>query len=293
MKRVAFIGLGKMGAGMASNILEAGFCLSVYNRTVSKMKPLVDKGATAASTPREAAINADVAITCLFDDQSVLDVVNGEDGLLAGLKQGSIHIGTTTVSPKLAGKLAELHRKRGTSYVAAPIGGRPDAAEAGRLRTFVAGNPEDIEKCKPLFAAYTTAIINMGEDHSLANSMKLCLNYTAVSIIELMSHVYAFADKSGLDLTLVNEMFHGIFANPELQMYAAKIRKRNFDKSGFDLMAGLKDVQLMLEASTDIHAALSYANIIKDKLLLAVSNGMQRKDWSAIYEISRLQAGLE
>src|ERR1700693_3519793 len=138
---VACIGLGRMGSGIARNIQNAGFRLTVFNRTTEKMKPLVEAGATAASTPREAAASADIVVTNLMDDASVLGAVSGDNGILAGMRPGTIHIGTTTISPSLSTRLGELHAAHGSHYVAGPVAGRPDAAAAGQLLTFVAGQP--------------------------------------------------------------------------------------------------------------------------------------------------------
>src|SRR4030042_4330144 len=108
IRKVGVIGLGRMGAGIAPNILAGGFELTVYNGTAAKTQPLVDEGATAAGSPKEAAAGADAVVTSLMDDQSVLDSVRGEDGMLAGLKRDAVHIGTTTGSPGCARKLAAL-----------------------------------------------------------------------------------------------------------------------------------------------------------------------------------------
>lgn len=120
IRRVGFIGLGRMGSVMAHNLLRAGFKLTVYNRTPTKARSLVEVGASQAASPKEAALGADVVITSLMDDQSVLDVVTGDEGLLAGLRAGGIHIDASTSSPRLAKQLAELHTVHGSFYLAAP-----------------------------------------------------------------------------------------------------------------------------------------------------------------------------
>jgi len=278
---------------MARNILKAGFNLTVYNRTAAKMRPLIDAGAAAASSPREAAAAADVVLTSLMDDQSVLDTVVGEQGVLAGLKPGGIHIGTTTVSPGHAEHMAELHEAHGTHYVAGPVVGRPDAAEAGQLRTFIAGDPEVIANCDRLLHAYCQMVVNVGEKHQVANSLKLAVNYMGVSLIELMGEVYAFGEKSGIDPQHLKLLMATMFPQPQLQEYAERIRTRDFDDVGFALTAGLKDVELMLQASTDTRVALPYASVIREKLLAAIAHGMGQRDWSAIYEITRMNAGLK
>ena len=111
---VAFMGLGRMGSGMARNIQKAGFRLVVYNRTAAKTAPFAAAGATAARTPREAAATADFVVTMLMDDRSVLDSVLGTDGILAGMRPGAIHIGATTTSPSLNSRLGKLHAEHGT-----------------------------------------------------------------------------------------------------------------------------------------------------------------------------------
>jgi len=292
IERVSVIGLGRMGSGIARNILKAGFTLTVYNRTPAKMRPLIDQGATGARSPREAAAAADAVVTSLMDDQSVLDAVNGEHGLLAGLKPGAIHIGTTTVSPECAARLAELHAAHGSQYIAGPVAGRPDAAEAGQLLTFVAGDPAAIARCTPLFNAYSQQQINLGTAQRSANSLKLIFNYAIASLVELMGQVYAFAEKSAVDLQLVNLLLAGMLAPPALKEYATRIRTREFEPAGFELIAGLKDVTLMLQAATEARVALPYASVVHDKLLAALAHGMGHKDWSAVYEITRMNAGL-
>jgi 3-hydroxyisobutyrate dehydrogenase-like beta-hydroxyacid dehydrogenase len=293
IKSVGFIGLGRMGAGMASNILKAGFPLTVYNRTAAKMRPLIDAGAVGAGSPREAAAGADVVVTSLMDDRSVLDVVSGEQGMLAGLKPDGVHIGTTTVSPGHAAHIAELHTAHGSHYVAAPVVGRPDVAEAGQLRTFVAGDPAVITRCDGLLHAYCQMVVNVGEKHQVANSLKLAVNYMGLSLIELMGEVYAFGEKSGIDPQHLKLLMATMFPQPQLQEYAERILTRDFDEVGFALAAGLKDVELMLQASTDTRVALPYASVVRDKFLAAIAHGMGQRDWSAIYEVTRMNAGLD
>jgi len=290
--KVAFIGLGRMGAAIANNILRAGFDLTVYNRTPSKMGPLVAAGATGAKSAREAAEAADVVVTCLLDDNSVLAATKGEDGILAGLKRGGIHIGTTTVSPGHAGQMAELHQAHGSHYIAGPVVGRPDAAEAGKLLSYVAGNQEAIERCGRLFEAYTMQWTNMGTDHQVANSVKLFINYTVISLVELFGQVYAFAEKSSIDLEFAQQLLHILLEHPAIKQYTQRIRTRDFD-AGFELSSGFKDVGLMLQASTDVRAPLNYGSIIREKFITALARGMADRDWSAIYEITRMNAGLE
>src|SRR5207248_2725618 len=138
--------------------------------------PLITSGAALARTPREAAHAADVVVTSLMDDASVLDVVNGADGVLSGMRPGAVHAGTTTTSPNLSTRLTELHSSHGSEYVAANVLGRPDAAAAGKLITLLARKPEAIARARQVIDTYSRVIL-LGEDPALASSMKLAGNF--------------------------------------------------------------------------------------------------------------------
>ncbi len=288
---VACIGLGRMGSGIAINIQKHGFPLTVWNRSSEKTKPLVSAGCASARTPREAAAAAEIVVTNLMDDASVLDTVTGENGILAGMRPGSIHIGTTTISPNLATRLAAMHAAHGSHYIAGPVAGRPDAAAAGKLFTFVAGAPEAVERCRPVINAYADRIIPMGEDPAVANSMKLVGNFMVASIIELIGQVYVFAEKRGVDPAIITGMFKQFM--PATSEYVDRISSRNFGNAGFTLDGGLKDVMLILAAAGEVNAPLPYASILRDKCLAAQARGMSQLDWSVLTEISRLNAGQE
>jgi 3-hydroxyisobutyrate dehydrogenase-like beta-hydroxyacid dehydrogenase len=292
IRRVGFIGLGRMGSVMAHNLLRAGFKLTVYNRTPTKARSLVEVGASQAVSPKEAALGADVVITSLMDDQSVLDVVTGDEGLLAGLRTGGIHIGTSTSSPRLAKQLAELHTAHGSFYLAAPVVGRPDAAEARELATFVAGDPDAIQRSRTVFDAYSLIVINAGVDPAAANILKLLVNYLHTSVIDLVGQAFAMGEKADIDPKIITLMLKTAFPNPNHAYYIDKIRSRDFDHVGFNLRGGYKDVQLMMQMSEDTQVALPNAVSTSKKFLAALANGMEEKDWSAIYEITRQNAGL-
>jgi 3-hydroxyisobutyrate dehydrogenase-like beta-hydroxyacid dehydrogenase len=286
---VACIGLGRMGSGIAGNIQKHGFPLTVYNRTYEKTRPFVNAGATATRTPREAAAAADVVVTNLMDDASVLDTVTGENGILAEMRRGAIHIGTSTISPKLSTHLAALHTAAGSHYVAGPVAGRPDAAAAGKLFTFVAGSSDSVERSRPVINAYADRIIAMGEDPAVAMSMKLVGNFMVASLIELMGQVYVFAEKRGVDTAIITGMFKQFI--PLASEYVDRISSRNFENAGFTLDGGTKDITLILEAAAEVHAPLPYASLVRDKCLAAQAQGMNQLDWSILTEISRLNAG--
>jgi 3-hydroxyisobutyrate dehydrogenase-like beta-hydroxyacid dehydrogenase len=278
-----------MGSGIAANIQKNGFPLTVYNRTAGKCEPFVSAGARAARTPREAAASAEIIVTNLMDDASVLETVTGENGILAGMRRDSIHIGTTTISPALSMRLAALHEAQGSHYIAGPVAGRPDAAAAGKLFTFLAGKPEPIERSRKVIEAYADRIIPMGEDHAVAMSMKLVGNFMVASIIEMIGQVYVFAEKRGVNPAIITNMFKQFM--PATSEYVDRISSRNFENAGFTLDGGLKDITLILAAAAEVQAPLPYASIVRDKCLAAQAQGKSQLDWSVMTEISRLNAG--
>jgi 3-hydroxyisobutyrate dehydrogenase-like beta-hydroxyacid dehydrogenase len=288
--RVACIGLGRMGAGIARNVQAAGCRLTVYNRTPGKAQPFLAAGATEARTPREAAAAAEFVISSLMDDASVLDAMGGSDGILAGLRPGGVHIGTTTISPKGAARCAELHAAQGSEYLAAPVAGRPQMAAEGKLLTFVAGKPEVIERCRPLLEAYTARVIVVGKDAALANSMKLAGNFFIASLIELMAEVVVFAERRGLDPAAVGNMFKAMIPNPGFAEYVDRILTRDFGQAGFALDAGLKDIRLILEAAEEAHVPLPVASLLRERCIAAQALGYGQRDWSVFTEIERLSA---
>ena len=285
---VACIGLGRMGAGIADNIQRACFHLTVYNRTPERTERFVAAGARCARTPREAVEAADIVITSLMDDASVLEVVNGADGILAGMRAGAVHAGTTTTSPNLSTRLAELHAARGSEYVAAHVLGRPDAAAAGKLVTLIAGKPKAIERARQVIDAYSARVILIGEDPAVASSMKLVGNFFLAGLVEVMGEAFAFAEHRGV-LAPFSEMVKSFL--PGSQEYVDRIRSCDFDRAGFTLDAGLKDIRLILEAAAEVYVPLPCASLVRDRCIAAQARGLNQRDWSVFTAISRIDAG--
>ena len=291
-RTVAVIGTGRMGSAIAEAIQQAGFELLVYARTPAKARQLVERGAVLAASPAAAASASDVVLTSLVDDRSVAAVVDGTDGILAGMRPGAVHVGATTVSPRFANELAARHLAAGSRYVAGPVVGRRDLAAAHRLTTLAAGDLADIEYCRPVLDSFGPIRV-IGERHGMANTVKLIVNFITVSWLELMSEMYAFGEKNGIDGQAVHDTLVWVFDRPGLRNYAAAMRERNWDDAGFELSTGFKDVQLMIDAATDSKAPLPYAELIRSKMLTLLANGLDKKDWAVIAEVARAAAGLD
>src|SRR5208283_5312490 len=153
--RVGFLGLGKMGKPMALRLIAAGHELSVWNRTEGRTEPLLREGAIAAATPAEAELGADAGISMLFDDAAHEEVLFGANGLVEALSPGALHISCSTISVALSERLTAEHAKRGQRYVAAPVFGRPNVAEEGKLWIVVAGEEQAVTQARPLLETFS------------------------------------------------------------------------------------------------------------------------------------------
>lgn len=293
--KVAFLGLGNMGSGIAGCILDAGHDLVVWNRSPQKTEPFVARGARVAATPREAVAEAEIAVTSLMDDSSVLALTQGADGLLAGLRPGAVHACVTTISPACADELEQRHAAHGSAYVSAPVVGRPDAAARGALASFIAGAADATARLEPLCTAYSQVVKVVSQRARDANVMKLVINYNVVSTIELISESYIFAEKCGLPLKPVRDFYQQLwFAHPAARLYADKLLARDFGgRGGFVMTGGLKDVKLMLGAAESAGTDLKIGRIAVDRLQKGVEAGMGEQDWSSFHELARTEAGLD
>jgi len=284
---IAFVGLGKMGAAMAANLLRAGYPLVVWNRSPEKAEPLRAAGASLARSAAAAAQAADIVISSLADDASLKAVVTGPTGILGGLRPGAIHIGTSTVSPGLSDELAGLHAAAGARYVAGPVVGRVPAAQAAQLVTFVAGEADAIEAARAVITTYAPHMVVVGERQGHAAIAKLIANFLGASAIDLIGQSLAWAEKSGLPPALVPQLLSGFFGNPGTREYIAKVGERDFDTVGFTAAGGRKDVGLMIDAAQAVNLRLSSAEALRAKLDAAIARGWRDKDWSCLTDIDR------
>ena len=290
---VACLGLGRIGVGIAQSIQRAGYQLIVYNRTPEKAKSFVGSKATIARTPRDATTQADIVLTCLMDDKSVLENLLGENGILAGMRPGAIHIGTSTVTPKATRHFAKLHADHGSHYLAATFAGHPEHAAAGKLMSFVAGDPAIIERARPVLEAYTAKLLILGDKPELAASFKLVVNFFAACLIETMGEAFTFAEKQGLNSEILGSMIKELLQHPAMAKYLEKIRTRNFEVLGSTLDGvGSKDLRLITETAAEFQVPLPFASVVRDKIIAAQAHGLGERDWSSLTEISRLNAGL-
>lgn len=291
--RVGFVGLGNMGSGIARNLITAGHALTVYNRTRSRTDELRQLGAKVAGTPGEAASGAEIVFTMLADDPALESVVFSPGNILESLPAGAIHAGMSTISVALSRRLAAAHHEKQQYYVASPVFGRPDAAATGKLFVVAGGPADQIERCRPLFDAVGQKTFVAGEEASAANLFKLAGNFMITTVIESLAEAFALIRKSGLDPNKFLEVLtSSMFAAPIYRNYGAMIAADKFEPVGFKLPLGFKDNKLVLAAAEGVAVPLPMANLIHDRFVTAIAQGMGESDWAAIARISARDAGL-
>jgi 3-hydroxyisobutyrate dehydrogenase-like beta-hydroxyacid dehydrogenase len=289
---VALIGLGNMGAGIAKSLLRAGHRVTVYNRTASRAEALRADGAIVAASVAEAC-RSEVVLTMVADDAALEHFSFDEGGILASLPRGGVHISLSTISVALSDRLATEHAKAGQGYLASPVFGRPDAAEAGRLAVVVAGADTLVQKCKPLFEAMGPKLFVVGERPSMANVVKLSGNFLIATVLESLAEALAFARKSGLDAgALMDFLTATLFNAPVYKTYGGLIVEGKHEPAGFALPLGLKDVRLVLQAAEAANVPMPIASVVRDRFITAMARGNQDKDWSVLGRVAAEDAGL-
>jgi 3-hydroxyisobutyrate dehydrogenase-like beta-hydroxyacid dehydrogenase len=290
---IGFIGLGKMGRGMARNLIHAGHTVTVWNRTAGRADELQKLGAHVASSPAEAA-RAGVVITMLADDAALEATVFSEDGILKALPVGGLHISASTISVALSTRLTAAHAAARQSYVAAPVFGRPEAAAAKKLFVVAAGSGADLARSQPIFDAIGQRTFIAGDEPRAANTIKLLGNFLIATTIESFGEAFALARKSGIAPEKFLEIITGsLFTAPVHQNYGGIIARQAYEPAGFAAALGLKDARLVLQAADAAGVPLPIASLVRDRFLSAIGHGHAEKDWSVIARLAAEDAGLK
>lgn len=281
---IGFIGLGKMGAAIAGNLLKAGYRLQVYNRTSEKAAGLVAEGATLAHSPHDTAEHGGIVITMLANDQALEHVVLGDPEFIERLGPNGVHLSMSTVSPRLARRLAEQHRRFGVEYVAAPVFGRPEAAAARKLWICLSGSPMSKQRVRPILDSVGQGTFDFGEEPAAAHVVKLAGNFLLASAVESLAEALVLGEKNGIDRSKLADMLSStLFACPAYQTYGRVIAQQRFRPAGFTVELGLKDIDLVLQTAADSTTPLPLAGLLHDRFLAAVAKGRGELDWASIW----------
>jgi 3-hydroxyisobutyrate dehydrogenase-like beta-hydroxyacid dehydrogenase len=252
MQHIAFIGLGRMGHGMAGRYLDAGFAVAVWNRSKAKADDLIARGAHWAASPAEAAVGADAVVTMVADDEASRAVWLGKGGAAASMKAGTLAIECSTVSHRHALDMAGELRSRGLIYIDCPVTGLPEAAAAGKLTLLVGADAADLEKAQPYLAPLSTTIRHFGAVGT-GTVFKLINNLMGAVQIASLAEGVAIAERAGLDMNLVAESLStGAVASPQVIRHSKRMVARDFSGASFTAALRHKDAAYAVRLAEEL-----------------------------------------
>ena len=262
MAKLAFLGLGVMGAPMAGHLKTAGHAVTVFNRTRAKAEAWVARhGGALADTPREAAADADLVMACVGNDDDLRSVCLGPDGAFAGMKPGAVFVDHTTVSAAVTRELAQAARAAGLGYVDAPVSGGQAGAENGQLSVMCGGAQEDFDRAAPVIDAYARICRRMG-DVGAGQITKMCNQIAIAGLVQALSESLAFAKKSGLEVGQVVEVIsQGAAGSWQMVNRHKTMDEGRFDH-GFAVDWMRKDLAICLAAADEVGASLPVTALV-------------------------------
>ncbi len=290
VKSIGFIGLGLMGSGMSMNLLKAGFPLTVWNRTASKMKPLTDAGAKGAGSPREVAEASEVVISIVTDSPDVEEVILGPDGAIHGAKAGAVVIDMSTISPSVTRHIAEELGEKGVEMLDAPVSGGAIGARDGTLSIMVGGDEDVFEECLPVFEAMGRTITHVG-GNGMGQTVKLVNQILVGTAMLGVAEALMFAKKSGVDLEKCHQAVSGGAAGSwQLTNNGARLLKGDHEP-GFKVKDYLKDLRLIMEAAAEMKMPLVETSVVHQMFRSLEAEGMTQKGTQAVIRAVERLAG--
>jgi 3-hydroxyisobutyrate dehydrogenase-like beta-hydroxyacid dehydrogenase len=290
--RIGFIGLGNMGAAIAANLVRARHDVAVWNRSADKARPLVDAGAAMTGSPKGAAADRDIVFTMLADDSALDSVMAGENGLLAGLRTGALHVSLSTIAVATADRITASHSTLGQHFLCAPVFGRPAAAAAAKLFVVAAGDLADFSAASPLLGSISQRVFYVGDKPSAANLVKLCGNFMILSAIEALGEAMVLAEKGGVAKQQLLEVLTGsLFDAPIYRTYGEILAEERFRPAGFAAPLGLKDMGLVDKSAQALRVPMPLLSLLRDHLLQTIAQEGEDVDWSAIARSIKKNAG--
>lgn len=281
LKKIGFIGLGLMGKGMSLNLLKAGFPLTVWNRTESKMKPLLEAGAEEGRSPKNVAERSDIIIDIVTDSSDVEEVILGDEGVIYGAKPGAIVIDMSTISPLTTIRIAEKLSKKKIHMLDAPVSGGDIGAREGTLSIMVGGEPEVFQECLPVFQAMGKTITHVG-GHGMGQIVKLC-NQILVGLNMLaVAEAFMFASKAGVDLQKAYSAVAGGAAGSwQLTNNGSKLLRGDLEP-GFKVKDYIKDLRLISETAAELKLPLLGTSLVQQMFRILDAEGLRDKGTQAI-----------
>ena len=292
--KVGFIGLGRMGSGMARRVLEGGHDLAVYDVVPAAAHAFGSAGARVASSIADLCADREVVITMLVEDAIVLDVAMRPGGLCASLPKGAIHMVSGTHGVGTIRALEDAHAQAGQVLVATPVLGRPDLAAAGQLGVVPGGPVDAVERIQPLLDVIGKRIFRAGPRPECATAIKLANNAVLGCAMVAMAEGFALVRKYGVEPQVFQDvMVEGLFASTAYKVYGQKMVDESFDQVGSPITVGLKDALLIASAADIARVPMPSHDVYRQRLLGAVAHGDADRDQAVLAREQARASGLD
>ena len=283
--KLGFIGLGIMGSAMASNLVKAGYDLTIWNRSKDACIPLADRGATVAASPREVAERCDILLAMLANPAAVESVRDGDDGIAAGLSSGKSFIDMSTVDAETSLESARMAHEKGAAYLEAPVAGSRKPAEDGALTIMTAGDKHLYDTALPVLEKLGKKILYLGDTGNAAR-MKLANNLVMGSMLAALGEGMALASKIGLDTAQLLEVLDsGAMSNPMFRLKGPLIAASGAIPAAFPLKHMQKDLRLALRLAEEVGQPLFLTATTNEVFKTAMTQGLGDDDFAAVSRV--------
>ena len=292
--KVGFVGLGRMGGGMARRLLDAGHEVCVFDMFAKAAEPLAAAGAKVAASIADLAKQSEVVVSMLVEDAAIAEVALGANGLVANMRKGAVHVIMGTHGVAMVRQLDSKHREAGQVLVAAPVLGRPDLAASGQLG-IVAGGPEEaVAHVTPLLSVMGKRIFPAGKKPESATAIKLANNAVLGCAMVAMAEGFALTRRYDVVPQVFQDvMVEGLFGATAYKVYGQKMVDQSFDQVGSPITVGLKDANLIAAAANIARVPMPSHNVYIDRLLGAVAHGDADRDQAVLGREQARASGLE
>jgi 2-hydroxy-3-oxopropionate reductase len=277
MERIGFIGLGLMGQPMVRNLLQAGYEVTVFNRSRAAIALLAAEGAMTADSPQDLAIGVDVVISCVSDSPDVEEIVLGDRGIIHGVRSGMLYIDMSTIAAGVSRKIYDALKVPGVSALDAPVSGGDIGAQQGTLSIMVGGDREAFDRALPIFQVLGKNIVHIG-DAGAGQVTKACNQIVVAMTIQGVAEALTLAQKSGVDPGKVRD---ALLQSKVLDVHGAKMLDRNF-APGFKLDLFRKDINLVQQTARELGLPLMGVNAIAPLMDALIAQGKGDLDFIAV-----------
>jgi 3-hydroxyisobutyrate dehydrogenase-like beta-hydroxyacid dehydrogenase len=292
MAELGYVGLGVMGGRMAKRLLDAGHRVTGFNRTRSKAEWLIEAGMAWADSPREVAEAAEITLSMVTDTKALRAIVEGPDGIIAGLGSGKLYVDMSTVSAAESREIAARVAERGARMLDAPVSGSVVTLEEGRLAIMVGGAPEDVERVRPVLLDIGPKVTHVGGNGQAA-LIKIASNLNLAVQMLAFSEAVLLAEKGGIRREIaVEALLSGVIASPMLK-YRGPFVVREPEDAWFAVPMMQKDLVLAQEAGRQLDVPLPTTAVANEFMTAARAMGMEKRDFAAVFEVLSRMAGVE